>query len=397
MYGGEAVIFEDEKYDNGGKGLKCIGFTDIESIQLAHLVGDTIWAVVPLYSSDVSTKRFSALLRAMHESNKAIIARYTYRDGNAPKLMALFPSENAMLMHELFFRDNHVELRFPLLQSKSNTPSAEQYECMDKFIDSMDLMTENKMNIEHEPGMQSSSGMFKRLLDPGLQYAYRVIAHRAINPSEPLLKIDQEILALITPPKKADAEALKAHFPLKAAKLSAKEAFMQNMLKIEKEEPESNRPYLEQEMFNDIHEIGTIKPAEDFYKLLDRGEPFNVLAKQIEDVIINLVVKSIVAMDEKVLKALIAYRETAKQKAPFKYNEWIPKIKDELKQREKVQLWQSIVNEKLGPITGNESEMSTVTDKEANEFYTIDNFNTEQIQTNNHDVLESHADLFDEM
>lgn len=391
MYGDVPIPFEDDKFDNGGKGLKFIGFTNINKIQDGHLVGDTIWAVVPQDGMITSARRFAAMIAAMKNLNLAIIARYTYRDGTAPKLMALFPSENSMLMHELFYKDNMVEIRFPLLQSKSTAPSEQQLDAMDKFIDSMDL-TSNK-DDQPEP--------FKKLLDPGLQYMYRAIAHRAINPNEPVLKLDDEIMALVRPPvRTTNVDELKTLFPLEPQKLTSKEAWLQKVLKLEKEETnESTDPTtdVEKPAYHDIQKVGTVNPAEDFIKLLEMGEAFNALAVQIQTVIYDLVTKSLVSMDDKVRKALHVYREEAKQKAAFKYNEWIEQFKDLLKEREKKQLFELIIKEKLGLITGKESETSTVSDEDAQQFYKIDDFNTQRTQSNNNDIEDTDMDMFDEM
>lgn len=394
MYGGEPIPFEDEKYDNGGRGLKFIGFTDIAKIRDSYFTGGTIWVVVPQDGMVSSAKRFAAMLQAMHNKQYAIIARYTYSNNSGPKVMALFPDENCMLMYELFYKDSYVDLRFPKLISKTTTPSAEQLEAMSRFVDSMDLSSgdNDKKNVndgEPEP--------FKKLLDPGLQHMYRCIANRAINPSEPVLKVDDEIMSLVRPPKRdTNIDELKTLFPLEPAKLTAKEAFLQNILKVEKQEDDSDNP-AKRPKYQDVHEIGTVKPAEDFVKLLEFGEAFSLLAEQIQTVINNLVLKSIVAMDEKVLQALLAYRETAKQKAPFRYNEWIAQFKEVLKEREKIQLWQSIINENLGLITANESEMSTVSDEEAQRFFKSDDFNTQHNQSNNNEIENSDMDMFDDM
>lgn len=396
MYGDVAVPFEESKFDNGGKGLKCIGFTPVDLIHDQHLVGDSIWAVVPQKNMPTSAKRLAAMIKAMHNLNLAIIARYTFRADSAPKLMALFPSENSLHMYELFFKDNHMNMKFPRLNSKATTPSAEQLEFMDKFIDTMDLMNENtKMDVD-QPEQQQH---FNKLLDPGLQYQYRAIAHRAINPDEPLLKIDQEIMNLITAPKAAaiDVETLKALFPVKAAKLTNKEKLLKNIRDIEQQQGSDAAPTENKPDYSDIHEIGTVKPADDFMKLLERGEAFNMLTAQIQQVIFNLVVKSLVAMDEKILQALLVYRETAKTKAPFKYNEWIATFKELLMQREKIQLWQSVINQGLGLITAKESEMSTVSDDEATVFAKLDDLSTQQAQANDSLLEDSNLDMFDDM
>ena len=97
-----------------------------------------------------------------------------------------------------------------------------------------------------------------------------------------------------------------------------------------------NKKTTQKTKYQHIYEIGTVKPAEDFIKLLEFGEAFNLLAAQIQTVINNLVLKSIVAMDKKVLQALLAYCETAEQKAPIRYNKWIAEFKELLKEREKL-------------------------------------------------------------
>lgn len=391
MYGDVPIPFEDDKFDSGEKGLKFIGFTNINNIQDVHLVGDTIWVVVPQDGMVTSARRFAAMIAAMHNLNLAIIARYTYRNGTAPKLMALFPNENSMLMHELFYKENMVEMRFPLLKSKSTTPSEQQLGAMDKFIDSMDLTSNN--DDQPEP--------FKKLLDPGLQHMYRAIAHRAINPNEPVLKVDDEIMALVRPPvRTTNADELKTLFPMEPQKLTSKEAWLQKVLKLEKEETnESTDPSInvEKPAYHDVHEVGTVTPAEDFIKLLEMGESFNKLAVQIQTVIYDLAIRPLVSMDDKVLKALHVYREEAKQKDAFKYNEWIEQFKETLKEREKKQLFELIIKENLGLITAKESETSTVSDVDAQQFYKLDDFNTQRTQSNNNDIEDTDMDMFDEM
>lgn len=374
LYGGVPVPDvqdSDENVKKSEKGLFCIGFTSAKYVRDEYLVGETMYVVVPQKGTQVAPRQFSALLKAMHGLDFVIIARYVYRTGTAPKLMALFPSENSMQMMELFFKDNHVSVRFPPLDSQATEPSEDQLNFMDKFIDANDLT-----KVEAGP-TQKPTEKFKKLLDPGLQYMYRAIAHRALNPSDPLLKPDEDVMALITPPQKIDPamlEEMKNMFPLKPAKVTNREKFMANLQNVDTDKPNENgnANVKVHSSESDVIEIGTVKPADDFMELLDRGEPFNMLATQIQNVIMNLMVKSMVAMDEKIHKALLVYRETAKQKAPFQYNTFIEKFKVDLHDRNKTELWDLIVKEGLGLITRHEGEMSTVSDEEANEFYKSD-------------------------
>lgn len=390
MYGGVAVVYDDVTFENGGKALRCVGFTNQSNIWNEHLEGKSIWMVVPQKGMKVSTNQFSALIQAMKKANLAIIARYTYRNGTAPKLMALFPHDDSMLMYELFFKDNIVSINLPSLMSKKHTPNEEQLKFMDNFIDAMDLSTTK--NPMHD--------RLNNLVDPGVQHAYRVIAHRAINPSDPIPVIDDDLKSLITPPilPNIDYVQMKKLFPVEPVKLTTQEKLRQNIQNIDKDVIDENDLIANIEAKNDseIIEIGTIRPHEDFLYLLNRGERFTVLAAQLQTVIFNLVTKAMVSMDDKIHQALLTYRETAKLKGPYQYNDWIVTLKELLKEREKMTLWELIVGENLGLITKDESESSTVTSEEAAAFYKADEFCTQAKRSTDMDTGEAN-DLFDEL
>lgn len=119
-------------------------------------------------------------------------------------------------------------------------------------------------------------------------------------------------------------------------------------------------------------EVGTVTPAEDFAELFRRGEKFTTLCQQIQRVISDLVLQSIVCPTKKVSMALMIYREEAKVIGAFRYNEWIVEFKKMLMTRQKVAVWDDIVvREGYGLITADESETSTVTALEGKEFYTL--------------------------
>lgn len=387
MYGGEPIAYNAVEFDNGNKGLRCIGFTEMSNIRTEHLKGGSIKMVVPQKGCESSAKRLSALLAAMQKRNLAIIARYTYSTRSSPGIMALFPHDDkSMLMQELIFKDNMVSMAFPPLDTNKFKPSAEQNEFMDKFIDSMDL-TQNSLWKQ-----------FDGLMDPGLQHTYRVIAHRAINPNDPLPAVDRDLLALISSPKLNDDDLakIKELFPLEEIKLTTKEKLLKNIQSGAIDEVELLAQLNDKKMDVEITKIGTIQPMEDFALLLTSGEKFTDLIKQIQDVIVQLATKSMVSMDDKIHKALAIYRDTAKQKGPHHYNGWIANFKELLKEREKLQLWEMIVNEHLGLITQGESEVSTVTDEEAAKFYKADDFYT-QINQSSDVNMDDGDDLFDEM
>lgn len=417
-YGGTVIPFEDaDEFETGGKGLRCIGFTNAATIRDEYLAGSGIWVVGPQKGSQVASKMLTALSKTMHKLNLLMVARYTYGNKTAPKMMVLFPNtmtpksceHNSLLMYELFYKDSFVDIAFPPLQSKKTAPSAEQCEIMDEFIDSMDLMIGNDSKVaEHfdSDAEKTSSEFFKKLLDPGLQHMYRAIAHRALNPNDPVLKADKDILDMITPPKEKDAQAIvekmKTLFPLEAVKMSNKEQFMERLRNWN--DDQAPMPLNDGSDIYDsnggraIVEVGTIDPADDFIELYRRGERFDNLAPQIQKAIVEIVLKSIVLLEEKVIKAIFAYREVAKEKAPYKYNEWIKCFKETLEQNGKVTLWIKLVaNEQLGLITETESELSTVTETEAKKFLSMEltsDVTKDHAMENDNDCLD---DMFEEM
>lgn len=117
-------------------------------------------------------------------------------------------------------------------------------------------------------------------------------------------------------------------------------------------------------------EVGTVTPDEDFMHLLLRGEKFPTVSQQMQNVLHNLVFKTLQLQTEKIGRAVMMYREQAILMGAFRYNEWVTEFKKILLERGKVDVWQTIfVNEKFGLISAKEAEMSTVTDEEVEAFY----------------------------
>lgn len=94
MYGTTPVAFDQSlgiKFDGGGKNFRCVGFTNRKNIHDQHFTGTGVWMVVPLKNAPVSEKLFVALVNVMKSSDLAMMARYVYRSGLKPKMMALVP------------------------------------------------------------------------------------------------------------------------------------------------------------------------------------------------------------------------------------------------------------------------------------------------------------------
>ena len=145
-------------------------------------------------------------------------------------------------------------------------------------------------------------------------------------------------------------------------------------------------------------EVRTISPAEDFEALLKRGEKFVVLVKQIQNIISNLVFKAVVIDDDKVSKAIGIYREEAKQLGAFNYNEWIAEFKEIILKQQKKDFWENvIVQQKLGLITSSETETSFTTDADAQKFYSTTADESKNTETGEYDDYIAADDLLDEI
>lgn len=127
-------------------------------------------------------------------------------------------------------------------------------------------------------------------------------------------------------------------------------------------------------------EVGTTTPSEDFMHLLIKGEKFTTVSNQMQNVLHNLLFKTLQVQMEKIARAIMMYREQAILMGAFRYNEWVTEFKKILLERGKVDVWQNIfVNEKFGLISAKEAEMSTVTDEEVEEFYKSEFADTNKI------------------
>lgn len=372
-YGGEFVPFEDDGPPMiGRKSLLCTGFTKKSNISDLHLVGSGVWVVVPQKKSPASVKMLTALTMAMRNTDVAMIARYANSATTAPKMMALFPSDslnekhsahNSLLMHELFFKQNHIKVKFPSFCSTKTKPSTAQYEAIDNLIDSMDL---------------SSCATFQKLHDPYLQHLCRAMETRAIHPQDPLGEIDEDINDMLYTPRHMQEQALpliekvKKLFKLEVVDGSAKNALMEKLRKNPSDDPSVTDGAGTSDAAMKITEIGTATPAEDLTELLGYGLSLHKLIPQIKKVINDFTFRSVELPEEKISKVLKVFRNAAQAKAPFQYNEWIEDFKLDLLDRGKVDVWQRIiVAERCGLITATESGNSAVTDREAEDFYQV--------------------------
>uniref|UniRef100_A0A1Q3EZ12 Putative dna-binding subunit of a dna-dependent protein kinase ku80 autoantigen n=1 Tax=Culex tarsalis TaxID=7177 RepID=A0A1Q3EZ12_CULTA len=390
MYGSTVVPYDsqmDFDYKSGEQCLACLGFTAAGNILEEYLCGTGTHVVVAKKDCTASEAKLTALIKAMLEMDVVMIATKVYRRDTKPKINVLMPTFRrrfpCLTMLELVFQEEVALLKFPPLLSNKHKPTDAQYEAVEKLIDAMDLMD----GLDEDTGPKEAFALHKTL-NPIHQHVYRTVAHRAIHPKAPLPAMDEELRQLVdVPPKirersKDVLEDIKTLFPLKEVKVNARLKWLQKTAKINVQSDgevagSSSQPNdgTAEETLDDhrtVVEVGTVTPAEDFALLLKRGEKFATVCTQIQNVISDLVFKSMTVQTEKVAMAIMIYREEAKLLGPYRYNEWIGEFKKSLLSRNKQEFWEQIVvQERFGLIGTVESEMSTITANEVEEFYNI--------------------------
>lgn len=183
MYGSEPVAFDKSlgvQIDYGGKCLMCLGFTNSSLIKKHYIKGSTIRQVIAQTGFNVSEKKFVALVAVMRKLDVVLIARYMYSRAALPRIVALIPTNsknpykhNASLrMIELIFGDNLVDVHMPSLRIEKLKCTQEQYDAMDSFIDSMDLMNADPT------GQNREAFPHKSIINPTFQYMNRAIVNR---------------------------------------------------------------------------------------------------------------------------------------------------------------------------------------------------------------------------
>ncbi|XP_041774829.1 X-ray repair cross-complementing protein 5-like [Anopheles merus] len=424
MYGSTVVPYDntiDIEYKSGDCRLACLGFTASNNILEEHLSGKGSHVVVAKKGCGASNQKLCALVKAMYELNVVMIATKVYRKDTKPRLNALIPTYKhgnpCLVMLELIFKDELCSLKFPsLLKSSKNKPTNEQYDAIDKLIDNMNLMDA----VDDSNGECREAFALNSTFNPTLQHVYLTVAHRALNPKQPLPGVNSTLQELIDVPKKvldrskAALDDVRKAFELKEIKQNTRAEWLQRMAKIKvgnyassssssttidsgvlmDEEADDGSDDANRRM---VVSVGTVTPAEDFALLLRRGEKFATVATQLQNAVFELLFTSMRPPGSKVIAALLAYRSEAQKLGPYRYNEWMTEFKEMLLTRQKADFWETvIVGEKLGLIDSQESEMSTVSVDQAANFYKTPTQNKMAVESSDGDYIDPDC-LFDEL
>lgn len=409
-----SVDKEAMKYVSGERSLRILGFTKADNIPVHLLNSCSPYYILPQRDNHAANLMLTSLVKAMKKLNMVAVASKVYNRGNAPHIGALFPEiENDyeyLVFVQLPFANEVNYLKFPPVSKKA--PSEEQLKAIDKLIDNMDL-TEVYEEDDEEPYVPDN------IINPQRHHLYQCITERALNPDAEVPSAPSETVINVLKPMpeiearvKKTVEKIKRLFPLKEIKkkLNKKgvsDVFVNDDEGKTKQEQNNETSNVTADIKEDdvamadlvqknvITEIGTVNPEANFKELIARGEPFEKVCEQMKNAIIKLILIARASDSiSKALSALRTLRESCAMHEPAVYNNWICTLKNIIVERSATEHWECIVQENLGLITMKESDNSSVSKEEAEEFYRV--VNPEPDTFNEYDEVDSDA-LLDEM
>lgn len=388
-YGRDIVPFskideEQMKYKTEGKCLSVLGFTDLRNILIQDLMEDQAHYVMPEKEDPAAQSALNSLITALQNMKMCAVARYVYRKGTNPKLVALLPKVKdgvkCLVMVSLPFAEDVRTLDFPGIDSQqSDTPDEEQLAAIDQLITSMDLC-------------QGDEELFspKKTLNPYFQWVYHNLSHRALNPESSMPPLDDRIANImarnenIRQQSELAAQRVERSFPLvkqeeKRRKFTGKELWADiDLDKLKKENEASTAggdatSDLLANLFRepDVQSVGSVTPVQDFIALLKSKseDKIKLIFEQMKRRVLEFVLDTFNLGSTKVLPCIKIMREQAVQKNQEElFNSFLKQLKEMLLSKNaphRRRYWDDIVSSDISLIVGHDA-----TEDESRQFLT---------------------------
>lgn len=373
-YGKDVIPFskideEQMKYKAEAKCLSILGFTEQKHILIQDLMDDQAHYVFPQNDDPAAQAALNALIAALHSMNMVAVARYVYRKGLSPKLVALLPkvkgNKRCLVMVSLPFAEDVRTLEFPSLDShKSAIPDENQLAAVDNLIDSMNLC-------------QGDTELYspKEILNPYYQCVYHNLSHRALHPNEEMPPLDERITNILTPSEqiiersRSAANEVARRFTLQKQEQKKKKLKGKDMW----EDVDLNKPKKDYDsgaggdassdvisnLFREpgVTAVGSVTPVQDFIALLKtKEENGNLIFEQMQERILEFVFDSFGLGADKVIPCIRIMREQAiaKERSEL-FNSFMMKLKNILLEEDlsyRRKHWEAMVNANLSLIIG---------------------------------------------
>ncbi|XP_071804212.1 X-ray repair cross-complementing protein 5-like isoform X1 [Asterias amurensis] len=397
-YGNDIIpISEEDKVNMGykppGKLMQVLGFTKQENIKWHQQLGNSVYCFIADPGDQHSSVAMSAIINALYETNSVAIVRRTYSVRSNPRLACLIPHIKAkyesLLYVELPFMEDIRQYTFSSLNAnKKNKLTDEQVSAVDDLITSMDLMD---ADVDEEGGSQEAVKP-KLSFNPYYQRLCQCLMHRALNPDDPLPPLPSEVTAYLQPPTtvaaQCQSEVNKINNLFKLERIKKQDTATADSIwkdsNIDTEGPSSKRPRLDDGgdfsmagmAKGAITKIGTVDPIGDFKAMISQKDEHHVkqASEQMQDGISKLIHDSFGSQFySKAMDCLKVFRqELIKLQKPCVFNDYMRRLKDELKENSKMDFFELIQSERIKLIDASESSQSKVSIAEAAKYLEVD-------------------------
>ncbi|CDW74323.1 atp-dependent dna helicase [Stylonychia lemnae] len=349
--------------------------------------------ILPVKGSK-NERAFAALVFAMIETHRVLIARIVERKNVDPKLVVLYPhiskKKPLLYMAQIPTNEEIRDYQFPSLipATKPQKTAAKQ------LIKALDLVDQEAEEEKLKPEIT---------FNPALQYFSQVVVHRITEPAQQELpQLNQQIAEYVKPDKKlfqqaedeisAFEEAFELKYNNEDENKKKKRVYWRDIIRKEEEKVANEEQKLEEEeqiarqkigdkdmddKEDKIKEISSMNPIEDFKNMVNDRKVDRVsdAIDQMQKLIIRFVTNSLAGdLYSRALDCLIALRESCiNEDEGQKFNQFMEKLKQLFSKGTNKEFFQSIIKHKISLITKDESSISSViTADEAKRFLEID-------------------------
>ncbi|TNV73932.1 hypothetical protein FGO68_gene16167 [Halteria grandinella] len=416
--GGKKDGDEDENATQGGgvgdvqvqgdyeRQFKLLGFTDQSKVPRHHFLGG-VDIILPVRGAK-NERAFAAMVNAMIEGHKVLIAKIIERKNADPKLVVLYPhiskKKPILYMVQLPTAEDLRDYQFPSLVPASE----EQRTAARELIKALDLTRADPETGDTEERLKP-----ELTFNPALQYFGQVVTHRIANPPEvagtELPPLNQAVADYVRPDKelfeeaKDEVSAFEEAFPLQPvnddenrkrqrvywrdliqreeqknaeeAKQAAEEARVAAM----KDKANAENGMLPGGPDQEVKEITSVDPIGDFKKMVNdrKVDRVNDAIVQMAAIIERFVKNSLKGdLYEKAIQCLQELRATCiKEDEGGRYNEFLHRIKKMFMTGTWSDFYQLLCanGKHLSLVTHRETPTSSfVTDEESVKFLQVD-------------------------
>jgi len=401
------------------KSCYVLGFTDKENVHPSQYSLDGSYCFVPQPDDEHAAVAFSAFCHALEEKGVVAIIRLKTQKNYNPKIGFLVPhiksKHESLTFVALPFNEDLRQYMFSSLDTEKNKPSDEQLIAVDGLIDGMNLIHED---ISEDDDVVE---LFKprETLNPVIQRQCQCVLSRVLDPEEIRIpEIEEYIIKCVKAVPEminscqASFSRIQDLFPLQTVE-TKKMGTAVNMFQTStiNDEPEAKKPKIQdgEEGFtfaslsrNQITEVGTVSPEQDFEHLVDNAdsEKFKEACSQLKSRILTFVHDSF--LNQQYPKAVSCFKILRKHSiqrhdAPI-YNDLLKQLREETEgNARRNDFWELIKTDAgMRLISSIEDASSAVSENEAQNFFSNDEVKSQNIVEPTDD-FEDVDDLLDMM